>query len=316
MDQDSPFEQYSRALYWSMTTITTIGYGDVTPIRVGEILFTIMAEFIGILIFALLVDKVVQLSEVLDRDRESNHAKNEVVQFMQRSNFEQDFRDRVLEYMNFRAASSSLGTASSFSEDDGRFKVLSPSLLAEMRCRIFRPILRKVKIFGAANDVPEDFIDALTKSIQSTPFAPQDEIVGVGEYGKSLYIVLSGQVAISSSGRKHRLIMADDDEPIFGVCAAMDKQEWIKARRKVHSWSAEAISYCDIAEIDHESIAASLAVTWPSGMKWMHRIARAEMLAKDGIDAEEKLGEEIGATIWVGGIPESVATQVQLTRIF
>ena len=63
LDQDSPFEQYSRALYWSMTTITTIGYGDVTPIRVGEILFTIMAEFIGILIFALLVDKVVQLSQ-------------------------------------------------------------------------------------------------------------------------------------------------------------------------------------------------------------------------------------------------------------
>jgi hypothetical protein len=144
------FTQFVWALYWAFSTITTIGYGDVTPVLVEEILFNILAETIGILIFAVLVDKVVLLSDVLDQDRLTNKKKNDMVQFMKTSDgFDDDFRQRILEYMTFRTGSSSLGAAASFDENHKRFNDLSPTLLAEMRCRIFRPILRKVSIFGA-----------------------------------------------------------------------------------------------------------------------------------------------------------------------
>jgi hypothetical protein len=137
--------QYVWALYWSVTTITTIGFGDVTPVlrcethaffatfytkpehfprqapgqieeklrteafsRRCEIVFTIFAEMFGMAFFALLVDQVVRLSDVLDDNRrEDNERKNQVVQFMNHNDLDEGFRERVLEFMYFRATSAS-----------------------------------------------------------------------------------------------------------------------------------------------------------------------------------------------------------------
>ena len=88
----------------------------------------------------MLVDKVVQLSAILDPERQSKKDKNEVMRFMRQSHaFDDEFRGRIIRYLNFRAASNSVGAATSFNEADERFKWLSPTLLAELRCRIFRP---------------------------------------------------------------------------------------------------------------------------------------------------------------------------------
>jgi hypothetical protein len=132
-------------------------------------------------------------------------------------------------------------------------------------CRVVCPL---------SQDVPHDFVEALTISIRSKAYSPKDEIVPQGQYGKSLCIVLTGQVAICENGVKHRLIMCDDDEPVFGMSAVLDQTNFDASRVQVHSWSAEAISYCHVAELSHDSIAVALAATWPSGEERMHQIAR------------------------------------------
>ena len=43
----SAFEQYLLALYWSITTVTTVGYGDVLPASNGERLYVIAAMLVG-----------------------------------------------------------------------------------------------------------------------------------------------------------------------------------------------------------------------------------------------------------------------------
>ena len=52
------FEQgtgYVTAFYWAITTLSTVGYGDITPATFGEKVFSILAELFGCVLFAMLI---------------------------------------------------------------------------------------------------------------------------------------------------------------------------------------------------------------------------------------------------------------------
>jgi hypothetical protein len=46
------FQRYIVALYWSLITISTVGYGDVLPVTHKERLFSVFACLIGGIVFA------------------------------------------------------------------------------------------------------------------------------------------------------------------------------------------------------------------------------------------------------------------------
>lgn len=54
----SSSESYMYSLYFILVTLVTVGYGDITPQSNLEIFFTMVAEFLGILLFAYMMGKV------------------------------------------------------------------------------------------------------------------------------------------------------------------------------------------------------------------------------------------------------------------
>ena len=53
-------EQYVISLYAAVTTLTTVGYGDITPVTVPEILFVMVLELAGVAFFGLILGMIVQ----------------------------------------------------------------------------------------------------------------------------------------------------------------------------------------------------------------------------------------------------------------
>lgn len=51
-------EQYVRANYWTVTTLTTVGYGDFLPASDSEFLFTMAVEFLGIAFFSMVMGSI------------------------------------------------------------------------------------------------------------------------------------------------------------------------------------------------------------------------------------------------------------------
>ncbi|KOO22278.1 cation channel family protein [Chrysochromulina tobinii] len=55
--------QYTSALYWAFTTLTTVGYGDIVPKNVSEMWFVILMEFVGLIVFSI---AIAQLTNIMD----------------------------------------------------------------------------------------------------------------------------------------------------------------------------------------------------------------------------------------------------------
>ena len=53
-DQPEAFKSVFHSLWWAVTTLTTVGYGDMYPITVGGKLFTTLIVFIGMGMVAVL----------------------------------------------------------------------------------------------------------------------------------------------------------------------------------------------------------------------------------------------------------------------
>ena len=50
--------QYGFSLYWASTTMLTIGYGDITPSNLNEVVYTISAQFISCVLFGFSVNSI------------------------------------------------------------------------------------------------------------------------------------------------------------------------------------------------------------------------------------------------------------------
>ena len=59
--------KYLTSLYWAFTTLTTVGYGDITPVNDAERVFATFSMVVGSLLFAYIVGDVGALFGTLDR---------------------------------------------------------------------------------------------------------------------------------------------------------------------------------------------------------------------------------------------------------
>ena len=55
---------YLAAAYWSLTAITTIGFGDITPISNAERAVMLLVEVLGVLFFGILLGSITSLLQV------------------------------------------------------------------------------------------------------------------------------------------------------------------------------------------------------------------------------------------------------------
>ena len=71
--------QYLNAFYWTITTLTTIGYGDITPSAKSQIIYTIFVEIIGAGLYGFIIGNIANLIANIDIARSQHRSKLEKI---------------------------------------------------------------------------------------------------------------------------------------------------------------------------------------------------------------------------------------------
>lgn len=84
---DSPVSmQYTQAAYWALQTLTTVGFGDISPKNVSERIFAIIWMIIGVAFYSYAIGNMTNLIATMDASNEELQAKLSILkEFKQRT---------------------------------------------------------------------------------------------------------------------------------------------------------------------------------------------------------------------------------------
>ena len=256
---------YQESLYWSITTLTTVGYGDITPNRAGEMAYTMAVMALGAAMYGYIIGNVASLLANIDvlRSRHLGRLEN-VNHYMRDRAVPRELQARVREYYNY-LWESRMSRQSDLLDD------LPKPLRTEIALHVNRNVLRKVPLFEKAD---ESLLRELVINLQPTVSVPGEAIVRRGEIGHRIFFINSGRVEVLGTDERE-VIATLDAGSFFGEMALLLSQP--------RSNTVRAIDYCNLYTLDRDRFNQVLE-NFPEFAAGVHEIAdarRAELSEPD-----------------------------------
>jgi voltage-gated potassium channel len=288
-------ETYLEAFYWTVTTLTTIGYGDITPAEPVQFIFVIVIMLIGAAIYGFIIGNIANIIANIDVAKSQFRERVETVDtFLKYRNIPGDLQKRIHDYYDYLWESRRGYEESQLLED------LPTSLKTQVAFFLNQDIIEKVPIFKNAS---REFIRDIILNLQPVIYTPGDEVITAGEIGYEMYFISRGEVDVTNEDGSITYATLTSGQ-FFGEIAlllSMPRTATVKAR-----------VYCDLYVLDKDTF-DNILQRYPSFAKKIEQLAD-ERRKELGFEKEEEelvtIVEEVEVHGPVPPAPESVIHQV------
>eukprot|EP00930_Biecheleria_cincta_P097694 TRINITY_DN89397_c0_g1_i1.p1 TRINITY_DN89397_c0_g1~~TRINITY_DN89397_c0_g1_i1.p1 ORF type:complete len:519 (+),score=29.60 TRINITY_DN89397_c0_g1_i1:61-1617(+) len=182
--KEEPFELYTAAVYWSVMTTTTVGYGDVTATNDLEALYMTSTMILSGFVWAYVIGMICSIISNLDAETAAFEADMDSVNAMLKEQHVSEGLSReVREYFIMRKASYHRRKRLEL------FDTLSPALQAKMAHSLMQWVEAKVWFLRPV-DVNGGFVTGFFRSLELKFFPPREII----KLPHTLVIVFRGKV--------------------------------------------------------------------------------------------------------------------------
>mmetsp|Transcript_38242 Transcript_38242/g.96126 ORF Transcript_38242/g.96126 Transcript_38242/m.96126 type:complete len:685 (+) Transcript_38242:361-2415(+) len=179
---------YVTSLYWSVTTMTTVGYGDISATNSGE-MFAAMAVMLGgILIFVILLGSIQDVfAGGEDREAELNNKLPMLDAWAEQQQLSADTRAQIRRYYQqvWATGNSDVGP--------DLFSELPGQLQAVAACDALKPILAKMPPFNTLSSAQQEL---LASSMKPVGIGIGENLCFSGDAADRLWIMTQGQMMV------------------------------------------------------------------------------------------------------------------------
>mmetsp|Transcript_25837 Transcript_25837/g.45637 ORF Transcript_25837/g.45637 Transcript_25837/m.45637 type:complete len:677 (-) Transcript_25837:47-2077(-) len=190
LEDESVSVIYVTALYWSLTTIISVGYGDTKPTNDTELAYVLISMVVSSVIFAYLLGSITAFI-VQQTASESQHRERVLAlnHFMKSKQLSSALRGKVKRYLEFvweHTRNSPLETT-----------VILPLLSKPLRNEIYAKT--RGVVFSCCLVFGQQFareVTRLSELLKQQIFAPEDIVFTEGELSSTIYFILEGTVDV------------------------------------------------------------------------------------------------------------------------
>ncbi|KAF3702827.1 Potassium voltage-gated channel subfamily H member 5 Ether-a-go-go potassium channel 2 [Channa argus] len=228
---------YISSLYFTMTSLTTIGFGNIAPTTDGEKIFSVAMMMVGSLLYATIFGNVTTIFQQMYTNTNRYHEMlNNVRDFLKLYQVPKGLSERVMDFIvSTWAMSKGIDT-------DKVLAICPKDMRADICVHLNRQVFNDHPAFRLASD---GCLRSLAVEFQTTHCAPGDLIFHIGESVDTLCFVVSGSLEV---------IQDDEVIAILGKGDVFGDVFWKETTPARACANVRALTYCDLHVIRREAL--------------------------------------------------------------
>ncbi|XVE51604.1 hypothetical protein DITRI_Ditri02bG0054900 [Diplodiscus trichospermus] len=254
--EQSLWDRYITSMYWSITTLTTTGYGDLHPENPREMLFDIFYMLFNLGLTAYLIGNMTNLVvHWTSRTRNFRDTVRAASEFATRNQLPPRIQDQMLSHICLRFKTAGL-------KQQETLNSFPKAIRSSIAQHLFFHIVQKVYLFQG---VSHDFLFQLVSEMDAEYFPPKEDVILQNEAPTDLYILVSGAVNLISH--------ADGHDQVIGKVAAGDMfGEVAVLCYRPQPYTVRTTELCQILRLNGTSLMNTIQVHVEDGHVIMHNL--------------------------------------------
>ncbi|KAK9079970.1 hypothetical protein SSX86_001645 [Deinandra increscens subsp. villosa] len=182
---------YIRAVYWTTTTMTTTGYGDIHAVNWKEMVFTSCFMLFNMGLSAYFIGNMTTLIvERTGRTRKFRETIQAASGFAQRNHLPPRLQDQMLSHLSLKYRADS-----EWLQQQEIIDLLPKAIQSSISNFLFYGLVDQVYLF---NGVSNDTLFQLVSEMRAEYFPPKEDVILQNEAPTDFYILVSGAVELIS----------------------------------------------------------------------------------------------------------------------
>ncbi|KAM7268360.1 hypothetical protein ACFE04_010526 [Oxalis oulophora] len=201
------WSRYVTSMYWSITTLTTVGYGDLHPVNAREMIFDIFYMLFNLGLTAYLIGNMTNLVvHGTSRTRRFRDTIQAASSFASRNQLPPRLQEQMLAHLCLKYRTDSEGL-----QQQETLDALPKAIRSSITHYLFYSLVHKVYLFEGVSD---DFLFQLVSEMKAEYFSPKEDVILQNEAPTDFYILVSGIVDL--------IILEDGAEKVVGEAKTGD----------------------------------------------------------------------------------------------
>jgi hypothetical protein len=236
--------RYIDALYWSITTLTTVGYGDITPHNDALKIYTMIVMVLGVGVYGFVIGSLASVFSNVDLAYTAFRNRVErVMAYLRYRGVPKKLERQVQDYFDY------LWTSRMAHSDVHVLNEIPGAMRNDVLIHLHHTLVQNVSFF---RDADEAFLFALIPQLKPEVWMAGQTIFRAGEPGQEMYFISKGRVQIENS--KGNKIAQLDEGGFFGELALIETD--------LRQATVVALTHCTTCAL-HKKDLASLLQAFP-----------------------------------------------------